>query len=112
MQGNAFLGAFFPVSPLLSEFRITPEQFRKVVRKQYVKKFGRFGDAVVNSNMEVMTQGFERVREIRMGELNARDQSTLRGVALLPSSMGGWRWRVSSDAAPLLCPRASTSARP
>ena len=28
MQGNAFLGAFFAVSPLLQEFRITPEQFR------------------------------------------------------------------------------------
>ena len=28
MQGNAFLGAFFAVSPLLQEFGITPEQFR------------------------------------------------------------------------------------
>ncbi len=84
MQGNAFLGAFFAVSPLLSEFRIATEQFHKVVRRQYVEKFGRFGDAVVNSNMEVMTQGFERVREIRIGELNARDRSSLRGVALLP----------------------------
>jgi pyruvate-ferredoxin/flavodoxin oxidoreductase len=84
MQGNAFLGAFFAVSPLLEEFHITQEQFRHVVHKQYVKKFGRLGDAVVASNMEVMTQGFERVREIRVGELNAPDRSTLRGRALLP----------------------------
>lgn len=84
MQGNAFLGAFFAVSPLLAEFRISAEQFREVVRKQYVKKFGRLGDTVVNSNMEVMTQGFERVREIRVGELEAPDRSTLRGEALLP----------------------------
>ena len=84
MQGNAFLGAFFAVSPLLAEFRITPEQFREVVHKQYVKKFGRLGEAVVNSNMEVMTQGFERVHEIRVGELEAPDHSTLRGDALLP----------------------------
>jgi pyruvate-ferredoxin/flavodoxin oxidoreductase len=84
MQGNAFLGAFFAVSTLLSDFRITAEQFHKVVRKQYVEKFGRFGDAVVNSNMEVMTQGFERVREIRVGELNAPDRSSLRGEALPP----------------------------
>ncbi len=49
MQGNAFLGAFFSVSPILQEFRITPEQFREVVHKQYVKKFGRLGDAVVDS---------------------------------------------------------------
>jgi pyruvate-ferredoxin/flavodoxin oxidoreductase len=89
MQGNAFLGGFFAVSPLLAEFRITREQFREVVRRQYVKKFGRLGDAVVNANMEVMTQGFERVREIRIGELAAPDRSTLRGQALLPVGDGG-----------------------
>jgi pyruvate-ferredoxin/flavodoxin oxidoreductase len=89
MQGNAFLGAFFAVSPLLHEFRITRDQFREVVHKQYVKKFGRLGDAVVSSNMEVMTQGFERVREIRVGELEAPDRSTLRGQALLPVVAAG-----------------------
>ena len=46
MQGNAFLGAFFSVSPLLHEFRISQEQFREVVHRQYVKKFGRLGEAV------------------------------------------------------------------
>ena len=60
------------------------EQFRDVVHKQYVKKFGQLGEAVVNSNMEVMTQGFERVQEIEIGELAAADRSTLRGQALLP----------------------------
>ena len=67
MQGNAFLGAFFAVSPMLKDFGITPEQFRDAVHKQYVKKFGKLGDAVVNSNMEVMTKGFELVREINVG---------------------------------------------
>ena len=87
MQGNAFLGAFFSVSPMLQEFGITPEQFRDAVHKQYVKKFGKLGDAVVNSNMEVMTKGFELVREIKIGELKAADRSTLRGKALLPIVM-------------------------
>jgi pyruvate-ferredoxin/flavodoxin oxidoreductase len=54
------------------------------VYKQYVKKFGRLGEAVVSSNMEVMTQGFERVREIRIGDLEAADRSTLRGKPILP----------------------------
>ncbi|MFZ0862450.1 MAG: 2-oxoacid:acceptor oxidoreductase family protein, partial [Candidatus Sulfotelmatobacter sp.] len=85
MQGNAFLGAFFAVSPLLGEFGITQEQFRNVVHKQYVKKFGQLGEAVVKSNMEVMTQGFERVQEIHVGTLEAKDRSSLRGVALLPA---------------------------
>ena len=84
MQGNAFLGAFFAVSPMLQEFGITQEQFREVVHKQYVKKFGKLGDAVVQSNMEVMMQGFERVKEITIGALSAADHSTLRGQALLP----------------------------
>ncbi|HVN92900.1 MAG TPA: 2-oxoacid:acceptor oxidoreductase family protein [Terracidiphilus sp.] len=84
MQGNAFLGAFFAVSPMLQEFGITQEQYRDVVMKQYVKKFGKLGDAVVQSNMEVMTQGFERVKEIAIGEVAAADHSSLRGQALLP----------------------------
>ena len=84
MQGNAFLGAFFAVSPMLQEFGITQEQFREVVHKQYVKKFGKLGDAVVQSNMEVMIQGFERVKEIAIGAITAADHSSLRGQALLP----------------------------
>ncbi|HUH61593.1 MAG TPA: 2-oxoacid:acceptor oxidoreductase family protein, partial [Terracidiphilus sp.] len=84
MQGNAFLGGFFAVSSLLQEFGITPEQYRDVVHKQYVKKFGKQGEAVVQSNMEVMTQGFELVKEIEIGALAAADRSSLRGQALLP----------------------------
>jgi pyruvate-ferredoxin/flavodoxin oxidoreductase len=84
MQGNAFLGAFFAVSNLLQEFGISQEQYRDVVHKQYVKKFGKLGDAVVQSNMEVMMQGYDQVREIKIGALSAADHSTLRGQALLP----------------------------
>jgi pyruvate-ferredoxin/flavodoxin oxidoreductase len=84
MQGNAFLGAFFAVSPMLQEFGITQEQYREVVYKQYVKKFGKLGDAVVQSNMEVMLQGYDQVKEIKIGELSAADRSTLRGQALMP----------------------------
>jgi pyruvate-ferredoxin/flavodoxin oxidoreductase len=84
MQGNAFLGAFFAVSSLLGEFGISQEQYREVVHKQYVKKFGKLGDAVVQSNMEVMMQGFDQVKEIKIGALTAADHSTLRGQALLP----------------------------
>jgi pyruvate-ferredoxin/flavodoxin oxidoreductase len=84
MQGNAFLGAFFACSGLLDEFGITKEQFKEVVYKQYVKKFGKQGEAVVQSNMEVMLQGWDRVKEIAIGDLAAADRSSLRGQALLP----------------------------
>jgi pyruvate-ferredoxin/flavodoxin oxidoreductase len=72
MQGNAFLGAFFSVSPMLGEFGITPEQFRDAVHKQYIKKFGKLGDAVVTSNMEVMTKG------LRAGARNQASASSRR----------------------------------
>jgi pyruvate-ferredoxin/flavodoxin oxidoreductase len=84
MQGNAFLGGFFAVSNLLEDFGITQDQYRDVVYKQYVKKFGKMGEAVVQSNMEVMMQGFSQVKEIKIGELAAADRSSLRGDALLP----------------------------
>jgi pyruvate-ferredoxin/flavodoxin oxidoreductase len=111
MQGNAFLGAFFAVSPMLQEFGITQEQFRDVVHKQYVKKFGKLGDAVVQSNMEVMMQGFSQVKEIEIGELSAADHSTLRGEALLPilelATAGGCSTGCRSTPVP-----AGQSARP
>jgi len=49
-----------------------------------VKKFGKLGEAVVASNMEVMMQGFDQVKEIKIGALAAADRSSLRGAALLP----------------------------
>ncbi|MBP7948558.1 MAG: 2-oxoacid:acceptor oxidoreductase family protein [Verrucomicrobiales bacterium] len=78
MQGNSFLGAFFRVSSFLKDYRISEEKFRAIVRKQYEKKFGRFGEAVVDSNMKVMTGGFERVVEIKVGEDDAPDRSSMR----------------------------------
>ncbi|MBL9168906.1 MAG: 2-oxoacid:acceptor oxidoreductase family protein [Verrucomicrobiales bacterium] len=84
MQGNSFLGAFFRVSPFLQEFGITEEKFHESVQKQYQKKFGRFGDAVVTSNMEVMEQGFARVQEIKYGEFGAADRSSMRNPPVAP----------------------------
>ncbi|MHB8872568.1 MAG: 2-oxoacid:acceptor oxidoreductase family protein [Myxococcaceae bacterium] len=84
MQGNSFLGAFFAVSPFLADFKIERQHFEQVVQKQYKKKFGRLGDAVVASNMEVMLQGFERVREIVYGRVDAPDRSSMRGDSIVP----------------------------
>ncbi len=84
MQGNAFLGAFFRVSPFLKTFGITEEQFQSVVRAQYVKKFARFGDTVVESNMTVMNEGFSRVTEIAIGRADDPDRSSMRNPLLAP----------------------------
>ena len=84
MQGNSFLGAFFRVSPFLQTFGISEAQFQSVVHKQYVKKFGRFGDAVVTSNMTVMNEGWARVVEITHGAVSDPDRSSMRNPLLAP----------------------------
>jgi pyruvate-ferredoxin/flavodoxin oxidoreductase len=84
MQGNSFLGAFFRVSPFLKHNGITDENFLATVKKQYEKKFGRFGEAVVTSNMQVMEQGFSRVQEIKYGEMADPDRSSMRNPPVRP----------------------------
>ncbi len=79
MQGNAFLGAFFHVSPFLKTFHIPVEEYQATIRKQYEKKFGRFGEAVVASNMTVMQEGFDNVIEVPYGDVNAPDTSKFIG---------------------------------
>jgi pyruvate-ferredoxin/flavodoxin oxidoreductase len=86
MQGNSFLGAFFRVSSFLSDHQIPEDEFLTTVRAQYVHKFGRFGDAVVESNMTVMNEGYSQVREIKPGAVDAPDRSSMRGAMHLPST--------------------------
>jgi len=87
MQGNAFLGAFFRVSPFFETFGIDPSRFDEVVRAQYEKKFGRFGSAVVDSNMRVMDEGFSRVTEVPHGAIDDEDLSSMRLVPLIPGGV-------------------------
>ena len=84
MQGNSFLGAFFRVSPFLGHNNITEDQFHTTVKKQYQKKFGRFGDDVVTSNMTVMMEGFSRVQEIKYGQFEDPDFSSMRNPPVRP----------------------------
>ncbi len=85
MQGNSFLGAFFRVSSFLQDNGISEATFLATVKHQYEKKFGRFGEAVVASNMLVMEQGFSRVEEIKYGEFDAPDRSTMRNPPVRPT---------------------------
>ncbi len=101
MQGNSFLGAFFRVSPFLKTFGITEEQFHKVVRKQYEKKFARFGDAVVASNMTVMTEGFSLVQEIKIGQREDPDRSSMRNPLLAP--LGDHQFPPTAGCGPAGC---------
>lgn len=79
MQGNAFLGSFFKVSPILNEFHLPEEEFLNIVRKQYEKKFGKLGSAVIDSNMQIMQAGFDNLMEVPYGDLDAKDTSGMVG---------------------------------
>lgn len=87
MQGNSFLGAFFGVSPILKDYGIGEEDFLSMVRRQYEKKFGRFGEAVVESNMTVMREGFENVLGVPYGDIDAPDTSSFIGTIVSPCNI-------------------------
>ncbi len=84
MQGNAFLGAFFRVSRFLKDHNIQTETFFEVVHKQYQKKFGKLGEAVIASNMDVMKAGFQGVKSIQLGAIDDLDESAMKGRVILP----------------------------
>ncbi len=83
MQGNSFLGAFFKVSTFLTDNSIPDDKFLEIVEAQYQKKFGKFGEAVVQSNMTVMKEGFSQVRELPYGPIDAPDHSLLRSLPMM-----------------------------
>ncbi len=82
MQGNAFLGAFFKVSPFLKIYDIPKEKYLATIKNQYIKKFGRFGNAVVDSNMKVMQAGFDTLEKVEIGNIDDPDTSTMTGNVL------------------------------
>ena len=86
MQGNTFLGAFFRVSSFLQDYRIPEEDFEQTVMNQYQKKFGRFGEKVVASNMTVMREGFLNVINVPHGRVDALDTSNFTGSVVIPIS--------------------------
>ncbi|MDH5380393.1 MAG: 2-oxoacid:acceptor oxidoreductase family protein [Cyclobacteriaceae bacterium] len=64
MQGIAFQGAFFAVSPLKENAGLTEEQLINAIEEQIKHKFGGKGQRVVDDNMRVVRRGFDEVYEI------------------------------------------------
>jgi pyruvate-ferredoxin/flavodoxin oxidoreductase len=101
MQGNAFLGAFFQVSPFLQQYNIPSEEFLTTVHEQYKKKFGRFGDDVVASNMQVMDAGFTQVFAVPHGAVEAEDNSAFSLEAVMPCKIKLGDYLPEAEKAPL-----------
>ncbi|HEX6069733.1 MAG TPA: 2-oxoacid:acceptor oxidoreductase family protein [Longimicrobiaceae bacterium] len=69
MQGAAFMGGFFRVSPLAEREGLDEERLFAGIRAQMKKKFGKLGDRVVEDNLRVVRRGFDEVREVPVGEI-------------------------------------------
>ncbi|HSJ08830.1 MAG TPA: 4Fe-4S binding protein, partial [Longimicrobiales bacterium] len=81
MQGAAFMGAFFRVSPLAQSEGLSEKQVFDGVRAQLTKKFGKLGERVVEDNVRVIRRGFDEVLELDTSvEIDAGDE----GATSLP----------------------------
>jgi pyruvate-ferredoxin/flavodoxin oxidoreductase len=85
MQGTAFMGAFFHVSPLLEREHIDEEALFDGVREQLTQKFGKKGQRVVEDNLRVLHRGFDEVHEVPVG--HAPPEVHTRDLPVIPSSL-------------------------
>ena len=69
MQGIAFQGAFFSVSPVMEQAGLDDAKLLDAIREQLQEKFGSKGQRVVEDNMRVVKRGFDEIREIVAGPL-------------------------------------------
>ncbi len=83
MQGIAFQGAFFAVSPVMKHTGLTDEQLLDAIRDQLEHKFGSKGRRVVEDNIRVVKRGFDEVREVVPGPITkAKTNGRRRGPKL------------------------------
>ncbi len=64
MQGAAFMGAFFAVSPLIEREGMAKDKLFAGIRQQLEKKFAKYGTQVVEDNLRVIQRGFDEAREV------------------------------------------------
>lgn len=71
MQGAAFMGAFFRVSPFLERGDLDRDTLMDGIRKQLNKKFSHLGERVVADNLRVIERGFDELSALEVQDLSA-----------------------------------------
>jgi len=84
MQGIAFQGAFFAVSPVMKKAGLSDEQLLQAIHDQIEDKFGSKGKRVVEDNIRVVKRGFDQVTEIVPGAISAVKADGKRAGLQLP----------------------------
>ncbi len=82
MQGAAFMGAFFAVSPLAEREGFDEAKLFAGIKVQLAKKFSKLGDRVVADNLRVIERGYHEVRAVDcskmpLGEAEQSDVPTI-----------------------------------
>jgi pyruvate-ferredoxin/flavodoxin oxidoreductase len=88
MQGAAFMGAFFRLSPLMEREQLTQEKLFEGIAAQLQKKFGHRGEHVVEDNLRVIRRGFEEVQTLDVTALAERQDEVGRNPAM-PAMLDG-----------------------
>ena len=85
MQGIAFQGAFFAVSPVMAQAGLSEAQLFKSIESELDHKFGGKGARVVEDNLRVVRRGFDEVKQIKDRRLTTAAQTQLRKAPDLPA---------------------------
>ncbi len=88
MQGAAFMGAFFRVSPLTTAEGLDEEAVFAGIRLQLEKKFGHLGTRVVEDNVRVIRRGYEEVQALDASQL-AESGAELGSTPTMPAVLDG-----------------------
>ncbi|HMA25962.1 MAG TPA: 2-oxoacid:acceptor oxidoreductase family protein, partial [Gemmatimonadaceae bacterium] len=83
MQGAAFMGAFFAVSPLAEHEGLDETKLFAGIRQQLAKKFAKHGERVVADNLRVIERGYHELRQLDCAALPVGEASDV-GVPTIP----------------------------
>ena len=86
MQGNAFMGSFFALSPLLERHTLDETALFDGIKKQLTKKFKHLGERAIDDNLRVIRRGFDELRPVEAREV-AGGEETARAIPSIPSAM-------------------------
>ncbi len=87
MQGIAFQGAFFAVSPVMGQAKLTEQTLFQSIKSQLEHKFGNKGARVVEDNIRVVRRGFDQVKEVTGKQISAAGAGLLRKAVDLPAML-------------------------
>ena len=86
MQGNAFMGALFALSPLLEQHHLSHEALFEAIKTQLAKKFKRLGAQAIEDNLRVIRRGVTELKVLDTAGLSVGDQEG-RAMPAMPELM-------------------------